>query len=130
MRQSGVRAFLYLALTFAAGSAVGVFGNRLYTARTVSAVGRPSRSQEYRRAYLAEMDSRLKLAPDQKQRLTQVLDQTQSLFRQLNEKHRPEYNAIHASQVEQINAILTPEQQAEYAKLRKEREERRRQSRP
>lgn len=131
MGHSSTKAIFYLALTFAAGSAVGVFGHKLYTAREVGAVGRgTSRSDEYRRAYLSEMEARLKLQPDQKARVEQILEQTQSLFRQLNEKHRPEYDAIHAAQVDQMNSVLSAEQQTEYAKLRKERAERRRQRAP
>ena len=125
MKRSALRAAFYLALTFAAGSAVGIFAYRLYTSLGVSADSRPSRSGEYRKAYLLEMDTRLKLSADQKQHLNQVLDQTQSQFRQLNEKHRPEYRAIHEAQVEQISSVLTPEQRTEYAKLRAERDQRR-----
>jgi Spy/CpxP family protein refolding chaperone len=71
------------------------------------------------------MQSRLKLDNEQKQRLVQILDQTSSQFRQLNEKHRPEYKAIHEAQVEQISSILTVEQKAEYLKLQAERDQRR-----
>ena len=124
MKQSALRAALYLGLTFAAGSAVGIFGYRLYTGQEVSADVRPARSSEYRRVYLQEMETHLKLDADQKQRLVQVLDQTESQFRQLNERHRPEYRAIHAAQVEQISSILHPSQMSEFAKLRAEREER------
>ncbi len=125
MKQSALRAALYLALTFAAGSAVGIFGYRLYTTHGVSADSRPSRSGEYRKLYVQEMETRLNLTGDQKHHLSQVLDQTQSQFRQLNEKHRPEYRAIHEAQVEQISSVLTPEQRTEYAKLRAERDQRR-----
>lgn len=125
-----VRAALYLALTFLGGSAVGIFGYRLYTGADVSADVRTNRAAEYRRAYLQEMDSRLKLDSEQKQRLTQILDQTESQFRQLNERHRPEYRAIHDAQVEQISSILTAGQRTEYAKLRVEREERRKKRGP
>lgn len=129
MKQSAVRAALYLALTFFAGSAVGIFGYRLYTGQGASADVRPQRSSEYRRVYMAEMESRLNLDDEQRQRLGQILDQTESQFRQLNEKHRPEYRAIQAAQVEQITSILTPAQRTEYAKLRTEREERRKRDR-
>ncbi len=125
MKQSALRAAFYLALTFAAGGAVGIFGYRLYTTHGVSADSRPSRSGEYRKLYVQEMETRLKLTPDQKHHLSQVLDQTQSQFRELNEKHRPEYRAIHDAQVEQMSSVLTPEQRAEYAKLRAERDQRR-----
>ena len=125
MKPSAVRAALYIALTFSAGAAVGVFGNRLYSGHSVSADARGRRSGEYRRVYLQEMENRLRLDAEQKQRLMTVLDQTESQFRQLNEKHRPEYRAIHDAQVEQINSLLTPSQRSEFAKLHAEREERR-----
>ncbi len=124
MKKSALRAALYLALTFVAGAAVGVFGNRLYNGHAVSADVRPARSGEYRRVYLQEMETRLKLDAEQIHRLTAILDQTESQFRQLNEKHRPEYRAIHAAQVEQISSLLSPPQREEYAKLRAEREAR------
>jgi Spy/CpxP family protein refolding chaperone len=124
VKQSSIKAALYLALTFSAGAAVGVFGQRLYSGNSVSAAARTKRSDEYRRAYLQEMVARLGLDSDQKQRLTSILDQTESQFKQLNEKHRPEYRAIHEAQVEQINSILQPTQRGEYSKLRAEREDR------
>lgn len=125
MTKAALKAGLYLALTFAAGSAVGVFANRLYTSHGVSADSKPTRSGEYRRVYVQEMETRLKLNAEQKQRLVQILDQTQSQFRQLGEKHKPEYRAIHEAQVEQINSLLSPEQKTEYTTLRDEREKRR-----
>jgi len=125
VKQSAVRAAFYLALTFLAGAAVGVFGQRIYTSQIVSADTRTSRSGEYRRVYIQEMETRLHLDPEQKQRLGVILDQTESQFRQLNERHRPEYRAIHDAQVEQINSLLNPAQRTEYATLRAEREERR-----
>ena len=125
MKKSALRAALYLALTFVAGSAVGVFGNRLYTGQGVSADVKPQRSGEYRKVFVAEMENRLKLDTDQKQRLSQILDQTENQFRQLNEKHRPEFRAIHEAQTEQISSILTQAQRTEYVKLRAERDARR-----
>jgi Spy/CpxP family protein refolding chaperone len=125
VKQSALRAALYLALTFVAGAAVGVFGNRLYNGHSVSADVRTSRSDEYRRVYLQEMESRLKLDAEQKSRLVTILDQTESQFKQLNAKHRPEYRAIHEAQVEQISSLLTAPQREEYGKLRAERDARR-----
>ena len=124
MKQSAVKAALYLALTFTAGAAVGIFGQRLYSGHSVSADARGRRSDEYRRVYLQEMQTRLQLDAEQKQRLVTILGQTESQFRQLNEKHRPEYRAIHEALVEQINSLLTPAQRPEYAKLRAERDDR------
>jgi hypothetical protein len=91
----------------------------------VSADVKPQRSGEYRKVFVAEMENRLKLDTDQKQRLSQILDQTENQFRQLNEKHRPEFRAIHEAQTEQISSILTQAQRTEYVKLRAERDARR-----
>jgi len=130
MKRWGLTAALYLLLTFASGAAVGGFGLWLYQSRSVRADTPKSRSEEYRKRYLQEMETRLKLSGDQKQKLVTILDNTRQLFRELGEKHRPEYNAIHQNQVEQINAILEGEQKAEYEKLRQERDKRRKSGPP
>ncbi|MCC6585866.1 MAG: hypothetical protein IT168_04030 [Bryobacterales bacterium] len=122
--RSGRSAALYLLLTFLSGVAVGSLGFWLYATKTVSAVTTKG-SDEFRRRYMDEMETRLKLSGDQKQRLTTILDQTRTLYREVYEKHRPEYDAIQEHQVSQIRGILTPDQQQEYEKIRKERAERR-----
>lgn len=122
--RSGRSAALYLLLTFLSGVAVGSLGFWLYATKTVSA-GTTKGADEFRKRYMDEMESRLKLSGDQKQRLTTILDQTRTLYREVYEKHRPEYDAIQEHQVSQIRGILSPEQQQEYEKIRKERAERR-----
>ena len=125
MKRSGMAAVFYLLLTFAAGAAVGGFGHRLYLTHGVRADAPVNRSEEFRRMYLQEMETRLKLSDEQKEKLVTVLDATRNLYRELAEKHRPLYQAIQNSQVEQIDSFLTADQRTEYAKLRKEQEARR-----
>lgn len=121
MKRFDTAAALYLLLTFASGVGVGSLGYRLYSSKAVSAA--PGRSSEqYRQKYLSEMESRLKLSGDQKERLATILDQTRVLYREVYEKHRPELRAIQQHQTAQIRAILDPTQQQEFEKIRKERD--------
>jgi hypothetical protein len=128
MTRSSRIAAVYLLLTFAAGVAVGGLGFRAYTARSVRADERRPSSEDYRKRYLREMETRLQLSRDQIEKLTSILDATRTLYRELNDKHRPEYRAIHQLQVEQVRSILTDAQKIQYEKLLQERDERRKRS--
>ncbi len=126
MRQPTLKLVLSLLVVFASGIAVGVVGDRYFTGRQQAAIKGPRTPEEYRRAYVEEMNKRLKLTPPQLEQLNRILDETREQFRQLREKQRPEVRALQEAQTAKINAILTPEQQEEYARMRKEREEKRR----
>lgn len=121
MKRSAVIAALYLLLTFCTGAAVGGFGLWTYQARTVQADGRRSSADEYRRRYLGEMETRLKLSPEQSSKLVAILDNTRTVFRDLYEKHKPEYDAVHQAQREQVRSLLDDAQKAEYEKMLQER---------
>ena len=116
---------LYLALLFLGGVAVGVFGHRLYTLNSVNASVNPRNPEEFRRRYVAEMRTRLKLTDDQVARLGPVLDETRQRHRELMDKHRPEFKAIQDEQVRRIREILTDSQQAEYTSMLADREKQR-----
>jgi hypothetical protein len=131
MRRSTLTTSLYLALLFLGGVAVGVFGHRLYTLNSVNANVDPRNPKEFRRRYVAEMRSRLKLTDDQVSRLGPILDETRQRHQELMDKHRPEFKAMQDQQVQKIRGILTDSQQTEYTKMLDEREKRRqRESRP
>jgi hypothetical protein len=53
-----------------------------------------------------------------------ILDSTRSLYREVYDKYRPEYQAIHQLQVSQVRRILTTEQRQKYGELLIEREKR------
>ncbi len=122
MKRSSLTVALYLLLTFSTGLAVGAFSHWIYNSRTVRADTGSARMEDFRKRYVTEMETRLKLTGDQKQKLIGILDQTRTLYRQLNDKHKPEYQAIQEHQREQVRSILSEGQQAEYEKLAKERE--------
>ena len=122
---SQLTAALYLGLVFTAGAAIGVSGTYYYMRTPVTAAStRDNNSQALRSAYLTEMRERLHLSGEQEKRLAEILDQTRELFRQVSDKHRPEFRAIQEHQADLIRGVLDPKQQAEYEKLRSERQER------
>lgn len=117
---------LYVGLVFASGVVLGGFSYRLYTASSVSA--KTTRNpEEFRKRLLATMERRLNLTPDQETKVNAILDETRARFHEVNERTKPAIQAIREQQQNKINAILTPPQQVEYAKMRQERAERQRQ---
>ena len=114
----------YLLLVFAGGGVVGIFADRLYTVKAVSADARLA-PDEWRKRYTEEMKGRLKLNADQLTKLNTVLETTQQRMHALHEREKPEMTAIHQEQVDKVHAILTPSQALEYDRMREEREKRR-----
>ncbi len=126
MKRQGVTAVIYLALVFLSGALVGGFGHRLYTQGTVSAGSKSGRStDEYRKRYIGEMRSRLKLDEAQVAKLTEVLDSTRLQYKKFNEAHKAELGGIQNDQVAKVNALLSDSQRLEYEKMRAEREKNR-----
>ncbi len=126
MNRSTATLALYMSLVFVSGAAVGAMGHRYFYHQPQVAAqpkGRPS-PEEFRRMYMAEMSGRLHLSEDQAAKLGVILDETRDKYRELREKHRPEMKAIQDDQVARIDAILTADQRTEYAKMREERERR------
>jgi hypothetical protein len=71
------------------------------------------------------MQSRLHLDAGQISQLNAILDATRDRFREVRDRFRPEMKQIQDEQVSKIRGILNQDQQAEYEKLRVEREKRR-----
>ena len=124
MKVTKLSVALYVGLLFLSGVAVGAFGYRLYTVAPVSAMNARPNGAEYRKKYLNEMQTRLKLSPEQVTKLDGILDETRSKFHAARERTKPEFEAIRGAQVERVRSILSDGQRAEYEKMRKEREER------
>ena len=127
MRRTTLLTGLYLALVFLSGLVLGGFGVRLYTLKTVIA-SNPKTPEEFRRQYVAEMRSRLKLTDQQVTELLPILDETRKRYHELHEKNRPALKAIQNEQVGKIRSILNDGQRGEYEKMRAEREKLRQQS--
>jgi CHASE3 domain sensor protein len=125
MKRSNFYIGLYLFLVFLSGILVGAIGHRLYSAQVVNATRTASRSSEdYRKHYVEEMSSRLKLRADQVQQLNAVLDQTRKEFHAVREKFEPAMKVVQDEQTTRINAMLDDAQRAEYQRMREERAKR------
>jgi hypothetical protein len=123
MKRSNLTIALYLLLVFVCGVTVGGFGYRLYSGTPVSAKAPVKLTpEEWRKQYLAEMQTRLKLTPAQFTQINSVLDETRELYKDSRQKHETEMKAIKEQQTGKVRALLTEEQRPEYEKIRAERE--------
>jgi len=117
-------AFLYLILVFASGILVGVVSHRLYVTTTVNAtatVAPPKSMDELRKKYLAEMKQKVGVNDTQVASVNQILDDTKKKFDELNAREKPLKDAIQQEQVDQVSALLTPDQKVAYDSWRAER---------
>jgi Spy/CpxP family protein refolding chaperone len=116
----------YVGLIFACGVALGVFGHSLYVVTTVAS--KTLKPEELRKKRLAEMQVRMKLSDDQVSRINSIYDETRAKFHEVRERYRPEMDSLEKVQRDKVRAVLSPEQQAEYEKMLKEREEQQKQN--
>lgn len=126
MGKTGLTAALYFSLVFVGGAVVGGVGYRLYSASAKADSG-PS---QYRQKYMDEMKGRLSLTPEQTTRIEAILDETRAKYREIYQRNKPEMDAIQADQTRRIHETLSPPQQAEFARLREERDRRRKAASP
>lgn len=120
---------LYALLIFASGGVLGALTHRLYTVTTVSATETRPSPDEWRKKYMAEMQSRLHLTREQILKLNIYLDETRSLVREAQARVKPEIEQIKRDQREKIKTMLDEKQKVEYIKLLEERDRREQQSR-
>jgi hypothetical protein len=139
MPKSRLSAALSLLLVFLSGGVLGAFTYRLYSIIPVQSgkePGAPTKKmspEDFRKRYVSDLSSAVKLDAQQITALNQVLDQTRDEAGKLNEKIKkdhdavnekwhPDREAIHNQQVESINGLLRPDQLPLYAAFRAERE--------
>jgi hypothetical protein len=125
MKRSNLTIALYILLVFAGGVAVGGFGHRLYTVKSVSATSKRKTPEEYRHAYMLEMKKRVHLTDAQAVEVEKVLDATRERYKAFRERTKPEMETIQSGQTSGIRGILSEAQMQEYDKMREEREAKR-----
>lgn len=103
---------------FAMGLVAGALAHRLYVADSVNA------SEDWRVRYVNEMHARLKLTPQQVDKLNDVLDDTRHKVHLVHDRYRPEMLKIKQDQMAEIRAMLMPEQADQYQKMVSEQEQR------
>jgi hypothetical protein len=120
MKRNHWAAVVFAVLLFGAGVVCGILGQRYFTATVVSA----KTSEDYRQSYLSEMKSKLKLSPDQINRLEVILDETKAKYKAVRDESRPAMLRVRQEQIDQVRSILAGSQVAAYDKLIAERERR------
>lgn len=127
MPKSRASAAVSLLLVFVSGTLVGVLAHRAYVTTAAGPASpnlqRPRRDPaDFRKHFVEAMQQRLKLDAGQVARLNGIMDGVEVQFREVREKWNTENQAIQKGMVEQVNAMLSPEQQSLYAEFRAERE--------
>lgn len=134
MPRTKLTAAVYVLLVFLSGAMVGAFAHRLYMVKTVlstdpSPTPRRLGPAEWRRHIVDEMRTKVKLDDQQIVSLQHIFDQTDSEFKDLHAKRKPEdqrrsseNQAIQNQMVDRINAILRDDQKPLYQQYRAERE--------
>jgi len=122
MTRKNIPIALYLLLVFVSGSVVGALGYRTYNPPTARTVNSPPSPSEWRKQYIDESRSRLSLTDDQVEKLTVLLDQTETRFRDAREHENQQIRQIREDHFEHVRGILTAEQVPKYEKLHAERE--------
>ena len=136
MPKSKLSALASLLLVFLSGAVLGAFAHRLYMVRSVSSNGpvalpgnrRPD-PEEIRKHLVAEMRDVVKLDDQQVSQLNKIYDETREKSDEVRQKANAEMRVVWDSQVEQIKAILRPEQVTLYDQLRAKHDAERRQHR-
>lgn len=117
---------LYMGLVFVSGTTLGVFGDRAYNVSFSKAkdTKAPKAPEQVRRSIIDFWKSHLKLTDDQVVKVGLIMDETRARMDELHRATVPAQQEIRREQMDKMRAILTPEQQGEYDRLQKAREER------
>jgi hypothetical protein len=112
------KSLLLLALMFFAGIVVGVVGTRVVVRHIVrDAILHPEKMQA---AMERNLTRRLRLDSEQKMKLRQILSDAHGRLKDLRREYQPQVFEVLSNANGQITAILTPEQQARFEKLKTE----------
>jgi Spy/CpxP family protein refolding chaperone len=114
-----------MGLVFASGAALGVFGNRYYTASNAvqntnkGKSGKRPSSEEFRKMYLSMMQKQLLLSDEHVTKLSNLMDETRSLMDEMHQRNQPEQLEIQRAQNEKIRAVFDTIQREKYDAMMK-----------
>lgn len=129
MPRSRVTIALYLVLVFASGIVVGIESHRLYaTTSTARANAAPQTMGEFRKQYLEGMRNEVGASGEQIVEINNILEDTKKKVQQLTAAEKPLHDKIQQEHIEQIKALLTPDQRIRYENWRAARERAKRQA--
>ena len=112
------KTFLVLALVFLAGLVVGIVGTRIVVRRLVQqAITHPELVQTH---IERELTWKLRLDNTQQASLHTILTETRGRLQELRQEYQPQAATALRATDQKIAALLTPEQQACYEKVKQE----------
>ena len=112
------KAILVVVLVFVAGIVVGAVGMRQVARRVVQrALLHPEAIQQ---RIGADLNRRLELDQEQRQKVNAILADTQSQLRELRRRNQPEFFQIMSNAQVEISAVLSPEQREKFKKFREQ----------
>jgi hypothetical protein len=105
-----------IALIFAAGFSGGVVATRMMVRRMVQvAVAHPETTREVVRTNVEQnLYRKLRLDPQQRERVHEILKSSRDRSRDLREQFQPQLNAVALETRTNISAVLKPEQQKRF----------------
>ena len=113
-----LKSILLLALVFFAGVVIGVVATRSVVRHVVrEAILHPEKAQAVIERSLTR---KLRLDNGQQVKLHQILSDAHGQLKDLRQQYRPQLTGIFSNANGQIIALLTPEQQARFEKLKLE----------
>jgi predicted secreted Zn-dependent protease len=121
MPRTRISIALYLVLVFASGILVGIVSNRLYATSTASASTSPSSMSEFRKRYLNGMRTKVGVSEDQIIAITKTLDETKKKYDELAAQEQPLHDKIQQEHIDEVKALLNPQQNIAYDNWRAER---------
>jgi Spy/CpxP family protein refolding chaperone len=111
---------LYLAAIFAAG---GVSGWVVAAKTTKEKMLSPPAPKEISTHFCDRLASKMSLSPDQSQKIREISERYAKEFDALRHEHGRRIRQAISNRNAEINAILTPEQQAQFEQIERERRE-------
>ena len=112
------KSLLLLALVFFTGIVVGVVGTRAVVRHVVrDVILHPEKAQAFMERNLTH---KLGLDNGQQVKLHEILSDAHAQLKDLRSEYQPQFFAVVSNASQRITAILTPEQQARFEKLRAE----------
>lgn len=105
----------YVVLVFASGILVGIESHRLYaTTSTARANTTPQTMGEFRRRYLEGMRNQVGANAEQIVEINSILEDTKRKVEELTAAEKPLHDKIQQDHIDQIKALLTPDQRVRY----------------
>lgn len=119
------RAFLWVAVIFVLGLALGSLGG-YYISRRSFAAAPPPTDEAKRARRVEQLTNELHLTPAQRQRLDQIIMGLQAQYKAIHNQSQPQIEQARQKARNEIRDILTPEQKPKFEEFLKRLDEERR----